>query len=73
MNNRLIILVYKGNNARAESGGVNYNKLGISLKNIGRLRVAKVVKVNIVISKFKTFILFSSYLNIAILLKLTIY
>lgn len=49
------------------------------LRNIGRsvdnikLRVAKSIKVNIIISKFRIVILYNFYLNITILLKFLIY
>lgn len=49
------------------------NNLSIKIKIINKLRIAEVIKVNIIINKFRTFILFSFYLNIVILLKLIIY
>lgn len=42
-------------------------------RNIKKPKVVEDIKMNIVISKSKTLILFNSYLNIAILLRLIIY
>lgn len=51
------------------------NKLGNInwLKDIGEQEMTKNIRINIVISKFKTLILFNFYFNIFILSRFTIY
>lgn len=84
VNDKLIIEIKRSNNTRANNNKVNSDridsgKLSIrtrdinSLKDIGRLGIAKSIRVNIIINKSKTLILFNSYFNIVILLNITIY
>lgn len=63
----------KENDDKANSGGIDYSGLGIGLTDIGELKIEKVRKIDMITSKSKTSILFSFYLNIIILSKLTMY
>lgn len=78
MNGRLIVLVDEGNHARADSGeadggGVDGGEFSIRTRDVGGPGAAEGVRLDIVVSEFRTPILLSSYLNIAILSRLTMY
>lgn len=73
VNNWLIIIVKKKNNAEIDSNEVKTNGMSIESRNVDRLGAIESIKVDIVISKFKTSILFNFYLNIVIISKVIIY
>lgn len=78
INNRLIILIRRKNNTKANSNkrdnyGINNIKFTIKIKNINKIVIAKNIKIDIIIKKSKILILFSFYLNIIILLEFMIY
>lgn len=56
-----------------DNSKVNNNELDIRTKDIGRLNMEKYIKVNLITNKFGPPILLSSYFNIVILSKCTIY
>lgn len=75
INNRLIILIKrknntKANNSKRDSYGIDNNKFSIKIKNINELAIAKNIKIDIIIRKSK---ILSFYLNITILLEFIIY
>lgn len=78
VNGRLIVLVKDKNNIRANSdsadnSGVDSSRLSIRMRDVSIPEVVEDVKVKIVTKESKTPILLRFHLNIAILLKFTIY
>lgn len=78
MKSRLIILVEREYNVKADGDGadgdrIDGSRLGIEIGDIDEPKMAKGIRVDIVTSKSRTPILLSSYLQIAILLRLTMH